>query len=212
VALAAALALLGWVGRHKDRPLLESSVTITAGARKLTPDLLVQAFCAAKLCTESTPITFARPIARDGKGWSAVVDLPYGTKASTAVARTEEVAAGLDIDEVQVFVSRIRGSEGSARRVTIWVADSDPYAQKPPVTPLASVEAIDFWKAWPFGIDARLRPVELSLVWSSILIGAIPRMGKTFAARLPAAAAALDPFVQLLVFLGYAGDRRQASC
>jgi S-DNA-T family DNA segregation ATPase FtsK/SpoIIIE len=51
--------------------------------------------------------------------------------------------------------------------------------------------SVDFWKRFPFGLDARRRPIPLSLVWSSLLVGAIPRMGKTFAARLPVAAAAL---------------------
>jgi hypothetical protein len=40
-------------------------------------------------------------------------------------------------------------------------------------------------KAATFRLDARRRPIPLSLVWSSLLVGAIPRMGKTFAARLP---------------------------
>ena len=42
-----------------------------------------------------------------------------------------------------------------------------------------------------------------------MLVGAIPRMGKTFAARLPAAAAALDPWVQLFVFDGKGGKDYQ---
>jgi S-DNA-T family DNA segregation ATPase FtsK/SpoIIIE len=48
------------------------------------------------------------------------------------------------------------------------------------------------------------------LVWSSLLIGAIPRMGKTNAARIPAAAAALDPTARLLVFDGKGGKDWQA--
>jgi S-DNA-T family DNA segregation ATPase FtsK/SpoIIIE len=43
------------------------------------------------------------------------------------------------------------------------------------------------------------------LVWSGLLVGAIPRMGKTYAARLAAAAATLDPHVQLYVFDGKGG-------
>ena len=58
-----------------------------------------------------------------------------------AIKRREDLAAGLDIDEVQVFLSRHRGRDGSARRVTLWVADEDPYAEKPPVSPLATLES-----------------------------------------------------------------------
>ena len=104
---------------------------------------------------EGWKLTICQPIARDGKGWAAVVDLPYGSKASDAVKRREDIAAGLDIDEVQVFLSRHRGRDGSARRVTLWVADEDPYAERPPVSPLAALESLDFWRGFPFGLDAR---------------------------------------------------------
>ncbi|HZD14636.1 MAG TPA: cell division protein FtsK, partial [Pseudonocardiaceae bacterium] len=94
---------------------------------------------------------------------------------------------------------------GSARRVALWVADVDVFAQKPPVTALAKADQVDFWQGFRFGQDARKRPVQLVMVWSSLLVGAIPRMGKTFAARLPAAAAALDAWVQLFIFDGKGG-------
>jgi len=199
------VGLLGWHGRRKDQPLIDAAVMSKVAARKLTADMVVRAFMAARLCKEDDPITFAQPIARDGKGWAAVIDLPYGAKASDAIKRREDLAAGLDIDEVQVFLSRHRGRDGSARRVTLWVADEDPYAEKPPVSPLASLESLDFWKGFPFGLDARRRLVTVLLVWSGLLVGAIPRMGKTYAARLAAAAAALDPHVRLYVFDGKGG-------
>lgn len=204
IAAALALAAAGAAGRSRDRPLFEHA-TATNPRRKLSTDVLIRAFCAAGLAKDTDPISFAAPICRDGAGWLALIDLPYGVKASTALKKREDLAAALDIDEVQVFLSRIRGKDGSARRLSLWVADTDPYATRPPITPLSSIESIDFWKPLPFGLDARQREVELTMVWSSLLIGAIPRMGKTFAARLPAAAAALDPHVRLIVFDGKGG-------
>lgn len=201
----ALIAAAGWYGRPLDRPMIDAAVVTAPGARPITPDLLVQAFTAAGLCKADNPITFGAPVVRDGAGWRAVVDLPFGETASKAVGRREQIAAGLDVDEVRVFLDRVRGTTGSARRVIVWVADTDPYAEKPPVTPLAKATTWDFWSPFPFGIDARQRPVNVPLVWSSLLIGAIPRMGKTYAARLPVAAAALDPYVRLLVFDGKGG-------
>ena len=199
------VGLAGWYGRPKDRPLIDPAVITAPGASKLTADRVMQAFEAAKLSKENDPVTFAQPIQRDGKGWLAVVDLPYGSKASDAVKRQEDIAAGLDIDEVQVFLDRHRGQGGSARRVSLWVADEDPYAQRPPVSPLARAESIDFWKGFPFGIDGRGRPVDLSLIWTSLLCGSMPRMGKTNALRIVAAAAALDPHVKLVIADGKGG-------
>src|SRR5947209_8776173 len=201
---ALAIALAGWHGRREDQPFLDPAI-IVPRARKLTPDVVTRAFVAAGLCKEDNPITFPQPICRDGDGWLALVDLPYGKKAADALKKHQDIAAALDIDEVQVFLDRIRGEAGSARRVALWVADVDVFAQKPPVTALAKAESVDFWKGFRFGQDARKRPVQLVMVWSSLLVGAIPRMGKTFAARLPAAAAALDAWVQLFIFDGKGG-------
>jgi S-DNA-T family DNA segregation ATPase FtsK/SpoIIIE len=204
LVLALAVALAGWHGRREDRPFLDPAVVVPR-ARKLTPDLVMRAFQAAGLCKDDNPITFPQPICRDGDGWLALVDLPYGKKAADALKKHQDIAAALDIDEVQVFLDRIRGEGGSARRVALWVADVDVFAQKPPVTALAKAESVDFWQGFRFGQDARKRPIQLAMVWSSLLVGAIPRMGKTFAARLPAAAAALDAWVQLFIFDGKGG-------
>jgi S-DNA-T family DNA segregation ATPase FtsK/SpoIIIE len=204
LCLALAIALAGWHGRRDDQPFLDPAVVVPR-ARKLTADLVTRAFQAAGLCKEDNSITFPQPICRDGDGWLATVDLPYGKKAADALKKHQDIAAALDIDEVQVFLDRIRGEGGSARRVALWVADMDVFAQKPAVTTLAKVESIDFWQGFRFGQDARKRTVQLTMVWSSLLVGAIPRMGKTFAARLPAAAAALDPWVQLFIFDGKGG-------
>jgi hypothetical protein len=53
-----------------------------------------------------------------------------------------------------------------------------------------------------FGKDERGNLVELGLMWVSILVGAQPRKGKTFSARLIALHAALDPYVKIVVVDG----------
>ncbi|MGH3659147.1 MAG: cell division protein FtsK, partial [Micromonosporaceae bacterium] len=207
--LAATVTVFGAVGAPADRPWIEHA-TVSPGARKVTPDLLVQAFAAAKLCSLDPdrppgPIRFLSPVAHDGPGVRAMIDLPAGLTASDALSRREKLAAGLDIDEFRVFLERIRGTAGSARRVIVWVADRDPYEHASPSSPLATAGGWDFWRPFPFGLDARGRTVTLPLVWSSLLVGSIPRMGKTNAARIPAAAAALDPHTRLIVFDGKGG-------
>jgi S-DNA-T family DNA segregation ATPase FtsK/SpoIIIE len=207
--LAVTVAVFGAVGAPADRPWIEHA-TVPPGARKVTPDLLVQAFAAAKLCSLDRdrppgPIRFLSPVAHDGPGVRAMIDLPAGLTASDALSRREKIAAGLDIDEFRVFLERVRGTAGSARRVVVWVADRDPYEHASPSSPLATASGWDFWRPFPFGLDARGRTVTLPLVWSSLLVGSIPRMGKTNAARIPAAAAALDPHTRLVVFDGKGG-------
>src|SRR5262249_60157280 len=109
------------------------------------------------------------------------------------------LASGLAVVEVQLIGGGVRGNGGHAGRVSMWVADQDPYAAPPLRTPLLDVAQWDAWRPVPFGRDARDRRIDLPLVWTSLLVGAIPRQGKTFAARLAAAGLILDPFTRLYV-------------
>jgi S-DNA-T family DNA segregation ATPase FtsK/SpoIIIE len=201
---AAATAAAGIHGRSAGRPLIPAAVVLT-GPRKLTPDMVFRAYLAQKLCTEDTPITIMYGPTRDAGGWLVIIELPFEHTADQAIKKKTGLAAALRVDEVQLFLDRVRGPGGHAGMVEQWVADADPYATPPPITPLLDLDEVDFWQPFPFGIDARRRPVELSLIWSSLLVGSIPRMGKTFAARLPAAAGALDVFLRLIVFDGKGG-------
>jgi S-DNA-T family DNA segregation ATPase FtsK/SpoIIIE len=203
--LVGAVALLGLAGTPKDKPLLDVAA-VTPRARKLSADVVTRAFLAAGLCKVDDSISFPMPIMRDGPGWRAVVDLPYTTTADKAIKKRTELAAGLDLDEVQVWPERVRGTSGSARRLSLWVADEDPYAKPSGLWPLIERGTVDIFAPLPFGQDQRGRPVPLLLMFTSLLVGAIPRMGKTFAARLPVLAAALDPIVELHVYDGKGGQ------
>ncbi|WP_326561679.1 cell division protein FtsK [Micromonospora sp. NBC_01796] len=203
--LAGAVALLGLAGTPKDKPLLDVAA-VTPRARKLSADVVTRAFLAAGLCKPDDLITFPAPIMRDGPGWRAIVDLPFWTNADKAIKKRDQLAAGLDLDEVQVWPERVRGTAGSARRLSLWVADEDPYAKGSGLWPLIAKGTVDIFSPIPFGQDQRGRNIPLLLMFTSLLVGAIPRMGKTFAARLPVLAAALDPIVELHVYDGKGGQ------
>jgi DNA segregation ATPase FtsK/SpoIIIE, S-DNA-T family len=210
VGLGAALALsyvgtAGWHGAPADRRLIEAA-TSEAGARRITGEMVRAAFEAARLSVpaQGKDIEFVRDVARVGRhGQEAVIDLPPGGTFEKAFKKRAEIASGLSVARVQVFMTSDSESE---RRMKIYVHDFDPYAKAPQVTPLAKKAKVDFWQPFPIGVDARGQTVEFSLIWTSFLIGSIPRQGKTNAARLPVAAAALDPTVRLIVFNGK-GDR-----
>ncbi|GIG58771.1 hypothetical protein Lfu02_31430 [Longispora fulva] len=196
--LAALLGALGLVGGNKDKPLLDTAM-VTFRARKLSADIVTRAFVAAGLAKPDEGVAFPQPIARDGDGWRAVVDLPYGKTFGDAVKGRERLASGIDIADTQVFLDR---DTTSNRRVNMWVADRDPLAVPAGRSPLVGMDQVDFWKPFPFGVDERGNQVAISMLWISLLIGAVPRQGKTFSARLVGLAAALDPFVRLYVFDG----------
>ncbi|MFF0733512.1 cell division protein FtsK [Streptomyces chartreusis] len=200
LAMAALTTTLGAVGAPADRPLIDLA-KVTFRKRKLSSDIVIRAHEAAKLTTKDQTIAFPRPIGRDGDGWRVVVDLPYGKTFEDALNAHGRLASGMDIAPTQLFMDK---DETSGRRVSYWIADRDPLAVPSGKSPLLGATRVDFWKPFPWGVDERGNPVMATMLWLSLLVGAVPRQGKTFSARTIALAAALDPFVRLYVFDGKA--------
>lgn len=204
---------LAWFGRPLDgRPFLPKAATADGSPDKQITDVMIrEALVDAGLSRNNDPesITFAEPPTRvrsGTKGWECVVVLPGNKTAVDAIKAQVKIAGGLDVDESRVFIERIRGSAGSARRIRLFVANEDPMSAPPIPTPLLEAGPVDFMRPFPFATDARGQQVDLMAVFSNMLIGAQPDMGKTTLVRLIAAAAALDPYVQLLVFDGKGGS------
>jgi DNA segregation ATPase FtsK/SpoIIIE, S-DNA-T family len=205
--------VLAVTGRRKDGS--PGRKAVLAGPRTLTwtmdPQVLVDAFRDAKLIGKDETLRLVERAGRVGDGWAITVDLPATRKAADVIKHRDALASALAVDEVQLIVERVRGKGGHAGRVFLWVADEDPYAGPPLRTPLLDVQWWDAWRPVPFGRDARQRRIDLPLVWTSLLVGAIPRQGKTFATRLAAAGLVLDPFTRLYVFDGKGGKDWDAA-
>jgi S-DNA-T family DNA segregation ATPase FtsK/SpoIIIE len=186
VAVSIGLAVLG---RRRDGS--PGRKAVLAGPRTLTwtmdPQVLVDAFRDAKLIGKDETLRLVQRATHLGGGWAVTVDLPPTRKATDVIKNREALASALAVDEVQLIAERVRGTGGHAGRVSLWVADTDPYTGPPAPTPLLDLPQWDAWQPVPFGRDARNRAITLALAWTSLLIGAIPRQGKTFAARLAAA-------------------------
>jgi S-DNA-T family DNA segregation ATPase FtsK/SpoIIIE len=210
IVASVALAVLG---RRRDGA--PGRKAVLAGPRTLTwtmdPQVLVDAFRDAKLIGKDETPRLVERATRVGDGWAITVDLPATRKATDVIKNREALASALAVDEVQLIVERVRGNGGHAGRVSMWVADQDPYGSPPLRTPLLAAQRWDAWRPVPFGRDARDRHIDLPLVWTSLLVGAIPRQGKTFAARLAAAGLILDPYTRLYVADFKAGKDWDAS-
>lgn len=201
--------VLGYQGRPMDRPYIESAVVSAPEARKITPDMVLMALHAAKLCKETigpeAPEFVAPGVYREGQGYGAIVDLPYGYTAEQAIKRKTDIAAGLRVDDFRLFIEQVRGDRGHAGQIKLWIADSDPHTRQAKSSPLVKANKFDLWSEVPFGTDERGAHVSFPLVWTSVLIGSLPRMGKSNAMRVLLAAAALDPHVRLIIFDGKGG-------
>ncbi len=218
-ALALALAALGSLGRPADRPLIDRAVIPTA-REKLTSDVVIRALgslgnAAINQAIAKNPregIKFVAPITRDGPGWRADLDLPYGVTVAEVMDRRDKLASGLRRQLGCVWPEAV--PDQHTGRLMLWVGDQDMNKARQPTWPLLRSGQADLFKPTPFATDQRGRFAGLTLMFVSVIIGSIPRMGKTFLLRLLGIIAALDPRAALYLFdLKGTGDLSPlASC
>ncbi|MFC0533951.1 cell division protein FtsK [Phytohabitans kaempferiae] len=203
LAVVLAVAGLAHIGRPADRPII-TPATVAGRFRRINSDIVLRAYYAAGLGNPDRPnqtVEFGSQMSRDAtdSGSQVVIDLPYGKTFNDAIKAKGAIASGLDVSINQVFITR---DTTSHRRHLLFVADRDPLAVPAGRTPMLDGKPRDIWSPAPFGLDERGRKVGLLLMWISVLVGAQPRKGKTFSARLLALYAALDPYVRLIVVDG----------
>lgn len=204
-SLATLTAVFGIAGRPADRPLLDTAVVVPRVA-KLTSDVVVQALSVLGIAGINQAIAkqggravaFVAPITRDGPGWRADIDLPPGVTAGDVIERRDRLAAGLARPLGCVWPEG--QPEVHPGRLMLWVGDQDMATARQPAWPLAKSGGVDLFRPVPFGTDPRGRAVPVELMYTNLLIGSIPGVGKTFSLRVPLLAAALDPRAELWVF------------
>ncbi|MFI5985069.1 hypothetical protein ACIBEA_29910 [Streptomyces sp. NPDC051555] len=143
----------------------------------------------------------------EGPGWAATIELPEGMKAIEATSKAGELASALRKKGLQVEFKPDSSETGHEGMASLWVADSPtPFAGPKVYSELINAQSWDFWRdGVPLGTDARQARQILRLIWSSMLIGGLQDYGKSYLARLIAAAAALDPTMRIIVITGKTG-------
>jgi S-DNA-T family DNA segregation ATPase FtsK/SpoIIIE len=209
---AAALIPLAYLGRGENAQLLDNPtppLKVDMSAQQLNDALrAVGLLKTGKGDDEGPRVTCVMGPVRDGRGWAVVFDLPRGggKTAADVLAKRTAIAAELGVDEIQVIAARVRAAGGGhAGRVSLWVADDDPYLGDPVPSPLEKAETFSVWDPVPFGQDARGTRITVPVMWQSLFFGGLPRRGKTFTQRLLTAAGLLDPYVRHYVADGKGG-------
>jgi S-DNA-T family DNA segregation ATPase FtsK/SpoIIIE len=205
-ALAAAVAALGAAGRPADAPPIIDRAVIPNRVEKLTSDIVCRALGALGIAALSSAIAknprgaldFKAPITRDGPGWRADLDLTYGVTVAEVQEKRDKLASGLRRPIGCVWPEADHAAHPG--RLVLWVGDQDMSKARQPAWPLAAHGTADLFRPVAFGTDQRGRPVKVTLMYTSGIIGSIPRMGKTFLLRLLALIAALDPRAELHLF------------
>ncbi|WP_431894653.1 cell division protein FtsK [Nonomuraea sp. bgisy101] len=196
-ALAVALAALGFIGKPADRPLINRAV-VPSSVEKLTSDIVIRALTVLSIAginqamakNPKDAIRFVAPITRDGPGWRADIDLPYGVTVGDILDKRERMSGALRRPLGCIW------PEGDSSihegRLILWVGDKD-LSKTIVKSPLLKAASHDVFKGIPFGNDPRGRLVTIPLIQHNILIGSLPGQGKTASVRDLGAGVVLDP-------------------
>ncbi|KUO16732.1 cell division protein FtsK [Streptomyces dysideae] len=201
LSVGAVVMALGAAGRRADDPVIHRAVELPT-AVKLTSDIVLRALGSLGIPAINQAqgkgrdgFEFTAPITRDGPGWRAEGNLPYGVTVTDIIERRERLASGLRRPLGCVWPEAV--ADEHTGRLVLWVGDQDMNRAKQPAWSLAKSGLVDLFKPVDFSTDQRGRWVGLTFMYIAAIIGAIPRMGKTFLLRLFALIAALDPRAEL---------------
>ncbi|MFD5429700.1 cell division protein FtsK, partial [Streptomyces sp. NPDC127084] len=201
LSVSALVLALGWNGRQADAPVIHRAVEMPK-AMKLTSDIVLRALGSLGIpainqaqAKGKEGFEFTAPITRDGPGWRAEGNLPHGVTVTDIIERRERLASGLRRPLGCVWPEAV--THEHTGRLVLWVGDQDMSTVRKPDWPLLKAGSVDLFKPVAFGTDQRGRWIEITLMYIAGIIGAIPRMGKTFLLRLLMLIAALDPRAEL---------------
>jgi S-DNA-T family DNA segregation ATPase FtsK/SpoIIIE len=191
---AVALTLLGAAGRQTDRPIVHRYVAIRMQRRLESPEVEI----ALEAIGVKGAVDWVNPIAIDGPGWLAELDLPGAFLADGVLEKRAELAAAMRRPLGCVWPEGDRDAHPG--RLRLWVAREDPAKARRRLWPLMRDGQADLFKEIPYGFDPRGRPVTLRLMYSNVLIGGVMGSGKTSAVLVVALAGALDPACELWLY------------
>jgi DNA segregation ATPase FtsK/SpoIIIE, S-DNA-T family len=192
-----AVPVLAWIGRPEDKPIMTSSV-VPSTIERLTVALIIRALGALGIAEmnkalreepEKAIATIDGPM-RDGPGWLWRGELPPGVTAGQVSEKREELASGLRRPLGCCWPETDHKRHPGA--LNLYVSDEDMTKTEQPPWGLAKRGAADLFKPQLFAYDPRGKAVNVLLMFASVLIGSVPRMGKTFLLRLLLLICALD--------------------
>jgi S-DNA-T family DNA segregation ATPase FtsK/SpoIIIE len=203
---AGGVLLLGFAGQQPDAPVVGPAVLKTE-VQKLTGSIVLRGLdsignakisAAIKKGGDMNGLRFVSEIVRDGPGYRADLDLPYGVTPEDIMEARKPLASGLRRKTGCVWPSP--DPEQHEGRLVLWVGDKPMNETTKPAWPLLKTGTVDLFKPVVFGNDQRMRDVSVTLMFAAIVVGSIPRMGKTFLMRLLLLIAALDPRAEIHAF------------
>jgi len=192
--------VLGYVGRPIGKPLVQPAVLLAGVHEPLRAPHVMKALCSLGISGMRDPeqIGLLFDVAREGPGYRVDLELPAGVPASAVLARRSQLSAALRREVGTVWPAVGKRHEG---HLVLYAADEPMTGAKQPRWPLLKTGEVDLFNPVPMFTDQQGRWVNVTLAYANFVIGALPRMGKTFLLREALLIAGLDPRAR-----GYAID------
>ncbi len=201
VLLAIAVPVLGWLGRDRDQKLVEMPAQMVPHqAPSITAPMVINALCSIGISAIKEPdqVRLLMDVHRHGPG--VQVDLEVPTAAAEVVCRRERLAAVMRRELGCVWP---KVGARHAGHLSIYFSDQAMRQQEQEPWPLAHATGpIDVFEPQPMFTTQIGEWMRIRLMFLSIVIGAIPRMGKTFIVRQIGLIFAMDIRARLYLFDG----------
>lgn len=150
-----------------------------------------------KFVRDGGQLVYTVPARLDGHGTYAQVRLPLGVTADMVADRRDRLAANLGRAKLETWPTE----GGEAGVLDLWVADKGRLGHGAGPWPLLTDGECDVFDGVPFGRSQRGGLVLAPILERNYLIGGQPGQGKSSAGRTLALGCALDPSVELRVFV-----------
>jgi S-DNA-T family DNA segregation ATPase FtsK/SpoIIIE len=143
-------------------------------------------------------VEFATPPVRvNGRGYQTTFSLPMGVTPEMIADKRDVLARNLVRAPLEVWPSAAE----RAGYVDLWVADQSSTERPAPPYPLLHEGAADVFAGVPLGVSQRGEVIAPALPGANVAFGGVMGQGKSNAARVVMAGAALDPLAELWVFV-----------
>lgn len=200
---------LGWIGRPREKPLVEMPTDGPVLPAKPTADMVIAALCRIgltgmtpqKLDEVRTEIRVIAPgVATSPHGYVVELELPPGRTAAEVVGEREALAGALRRDLGCVWPAGREDKHPGWLR--LFLSHRPMNSGRQPAWPLAAGKPVDIFEPIPLFTDEEMRWVDLTIAGTHTAVGGASGFGKSVWLRQLTCALALDPRVKLVIIDG----------
>jgi S-DNA-T family DNA segregation ATPase FtsK/SpoIIIE len=202
LAGTALVVWFGLLGRKEDQKLVEMPATMSAHkAPTITAPMVIGALCALgnSKMKEPDDVRVIMDPHSAGEGVQIDLELPPGVTAAFVMDKREQFAAALRHPLGCVWPSVGARHPG---HLSLYISKQVMAEAQQEVWPLLAGPQVDIFGTLPAFTDQIGGWIGVSLAYASGIIGAAPRMGKTFLLRQLLLMAGLDPRVKVIALDG----------